>query len=70
MANTVTVAQTGSVQEIAFEEGMTIAEALKLAGLTVGSGYQVRLNGATEKNMDTKLRVNDTVLVVGQIRGA
>lgn len=66
----VTIAQTGDVKEVAFTEGMTIQSALTTAGVTVGTGREVRLNGATVRDLETALNANDTILIVGRIRGA
>lgn len=70
MTNIVTVAQTGSVKEVEFAEGMTVAEALTAAGINVGSGMEVRLNGNASEDMETVLESGDNILVVGAIRGA
>ncbi len=68
-AGTVTIAQTGSVTPVDFAEGMTVGAALRAADQTVGEDRELRVNGqvATE---DTVLSANDTVLIVGAIRGA
>jgi len=68
-ASTVTVAQTGAVQSVAFKRGMTVDQALSSAGITVGSGREIRVNGAAAEG-GQKLKANDTVLIVGSIRGA
>lgn len=69
MTNKVTIAQTGSVQEVAFKKGMTVAAAIKAAGLSVGRGREVRVNGAAATGKQV-LAANDTILIVGAIRGA
>ena len=66
---TVTIAQTGSVKEVEFTEGMTVQQALDASDITIGSGRSVRVNGR-ERSPDFALRENDTILIVGEIRGA
>lgn len=69
MTKTITVAQTGAVQSVTFKRGMTVASAIEAAGLEVGEGREVRVNGASAEGSQT-LKANDTVLIVGSIRGA
>ena len=68
-ASTVTVAQTGAVQSVSFKRGMTVDQALKSASVTVGRGREIRVNGAAASG-DLVLKANDTILIVGAIRGA
>jgi len=66
----VTIAQTGNVKEVEFKAGLTVKQALAAASISTGSGVEVRLNGAACADQDTTLSANDTILVVGRIRGA
>lgn len=70
MTDTVTVAQTGAVREIGFTEGMTVQEALTAAEFSISSDLEVRLNGSACADLETALQANDTILIVGSIRGA
>lgn len=67
---TITVAQTGNVQEVEFTEGMTVSQALEAAGLEVSATESLRLNGAAHEDMDEVLNAGDQILVVGRISGA
>lgn len=46
----------GAIQTVAVEAGSSVADCLRAAGVTVGSGEAVKLNGA---NCETSARVND-----------
>jgi len=70
MTDTITIAQTGAVQEVEFEEGMNLTEALEKAGMAVGEGMEVRLNSAACEDLETVLQSGDQILIVGAIRGA
>ena len=70
MTNVVTVIQTGEVNEIDFEEGMTVGEALEKAAMSVGEGMEIRLNGDAHDDLEEVLSAGDTILIVGAIRGA
>ncbi len=71
MTDIVTIVQTGSTpQEVNFEEGMTVAEALEASGLSAGEGVEVRLNGAANDDLEAVLSAGDTILLVSSIRGA
>ena len=69
MENTITIAQTGEVKEVAFKTGMTVGEALAAGSITIGRGRTVRVNGRTVDN-SYELASNDTILIVGNVRGA
>ena len=67
--STITIAQTGSVSEVEFTEGMTVEQALAASDISVGEGRSVRVNGR-EAGPTATLSANDTILIVGEIRGA
>jgi sulfur carrier protein ThiS len=66
---TVTFAQTGNVQPLAFRPGLTIKQALAELSWSIEDGQQLRLNGTLCTDFDTELKANDQVLVVGEIAG-
>lgn len=57
----------GKLQEVALENGATVDDALRTAGVSKSNG-QVEVNG-TVRNGDFAVKNGDTVLVVGKIRG-
>lgn len=57
----------GRIQEISLDDGKTVGDALRVAGLDV-SGYEVRANGAP-CDPSTKLESGDTVLLVKRVKG-
>lgn len=65
----VTLAQTGDVQQLAFKDGLTVAQALEAKNWKLTKANEVRLNGAICTDLDTALKPDDQVLVVGQIAG-
>ncbi len=58
----------GSISTLALEEGATIADALRQAGLS-RDGFELRVNSETV-NEDHVLEDGETVLLVAKIRGA
>ena len=66
---TVTFAQTGNVQPLAFRPGLTIKQALAELSWKIEDGQQLRLNGTVCTDFDTELKANDQVLIVGEIAG-
>lgn len=70
MTDTITIAQTGSVKEVDFKEGMTVGEALAAAEITLPEGMELRLNNAAHDDLDEVLNAGDQILIVGAIRGA
>lgn len=70
VVETVTVARTGDAVKVNFEPGMTIEEALRSAGMSVSNGLTVRLNGDNNEDLETELQAGDTILLVGEVRGA
>jgi hypothetical protein len=65
----ITVIQTGRVDEIDFEPGMTIAGALRQVGISTAKGQELRLNNQPISDYDTELKPGDQLLSVGQISG-
>lgn len=57
----------GVMQNIALEDGSTVADALEHAELD-SEGYEVRVNGNTADS-DTEVSDGDTVLLTRQIKG-
>lgn len=70
MSDTIQIIQAGNVQEVEFEEGMTVESALEAAGITVGTGIEVRLNNRVLRDLEVELAANQTLLLVGAVRGA
>jgi len=72
--NTITVVQTGEVQEVEYVNGMTMKQALAELGLSEedlkSNGLQVRLNNVVTEDLDAALKAGDLLLVVGNIAGA
>lgn len=66
---TVHVAQTGAVKEVKLKAGMTVAQAIRASQLSV-TNKSVRLNGQPCTDMDTVLKADDSILLVGQVAGA
>lgn len=58
----------GRVEEFLLEEDKTVAAALDLAGITVGSGMRVRVNAAAATT-ETKLKNGDIVTVSEKVQG-
>lgn len=65
----ITVVQTGRVQEVPYEVGMTIAAALRALNLRVGRGQEIRLNNQPIRDQDTTLAPADQLMVVGNVAG-
>lgn len=57
----------GRIQEIALEDGATVAMALAAAELD-SAGYEIRLNGSP-CGLETSIEDGDTVLLVKKIKG-
>jgi sulfur carrier protein ThiS len=57
----------GRIQEVAVEDGASVADALEAAELDV-TGYEIRLNGSPV-DVDTELEDGDTLLLVKKIKG-
>ncbi len=66
---TVTLVQTGNVEELNNEKGMTIAAALDRAGWTLGDDNEVRVNNKPVKLLDTILKDGDQVMIIGEVAG-
>jgi len=66
---TVTISELGKPVEVAYTEGMTVAEALASADIDP-TGREFRLNGTDQVNADQVLQAGDAVLLARQIRGA
>lgn len=65
----ITYVQTGRVQELAFEAGMTVAQALRSLGVTLAKGQEVRLNNRVIADHDVSLTPGDQLMVVGNVAG-
>lgn len=65
----VTFVQTGRVQEIAFETGMSIAQAFKAINVSIGRGQEIRLNNQPIRDQDTALNPGDQLMVIGNVSG-
>lgn len=65
----ITFVQTGRVQEIAYEAGMSIAQAFRQLGVKVGRGQEIRLNNQPIRDQDTPLNPGDQLLMVGNVSG-
>ena len=65
----ITFAQTGRVQEIPYEAGMTIAQALRALNIKVGRGQELRLNNNPIRDQDTTLSPGDQLMAVGNVAG-
>lgn len=66
---TVMVAQTANVKNPEFTDGMDAEAAIKAAGMSVGKGVQVRLNGQPLTDMKRKLKAGDVLMLVGKTSG-
>jgi hypothetical protein len=65
----ITFVQTGRVQEVPFEAGMTIAQAFRVLGIKVGRGQEIRLNNSPIRDQDATLNPGDQLMVVGNVSG-
>ncbi len=65
----ITYVQTGRVQEIPFEAGMTIAQALRELGVKLSRGQEIRLNNRPITDQDTALSPGDQLMTVGNVSG-
>jgi hypothetical protein len=66
---TVKVGQVpGRIQEVALNERSTVRQALQIAGISVGDGYTVTINGANA-SMESTVCANSTILVTRRIKG-
>ena len=65
----ITFAQTGRVQEIPYEAGMTIAQALRTLNVTLTRGQELRLNNTPIRDHDTTLSPGDQLMSVGNVSG-
>jgi hypothetical protein len=65
----ITYVQAGRVQDIAFEAGMSIAQALKSINVKVGRGQEIRLNNTPIRDQDTTLSPGDQLMIVGNVSG-
>lgn len=65
----ITFVQTGRVQPIPFEAGMTIAQALRQLGVKAQRGQEIRLNNQPIRDQDTTLSPGDQIMLVGNVSG-
>lgn len=65
----ITFVQTGRVQTIPYEAGISIAQALRQIGVNVSRGQEVRLNNQPINDHDTTLSPGDQLMVVGNVAG-
>lgn len=58
----------GRMNDIVLNGDRTVQAGLTAAGLTVPSGYTIRVNGS-DANTGTRLADGDTVLIVKNVKG-
>lgn len=58
----------GAVTDLELEDGATVADALRAASITVGSGEAVKVNGGSA-DANTRLSNNDRVIVSAGAKG-
>lgn len=58
----------GAMKQVTLEPGATVADALRIAEIEVGTGYEVRVDG-DNTNMDATLEDGATVVVTKMIKG-
>lgn len=60
---------TEGMQEVPFTPGMTVSQAIELAGYSVGGEDQVRLNNELVTDLDTTVPEDGTILILQKITG-
>lgn len=60
----------GKVEEFAVEDGTTVAEALEMAGISVGAEQEVKVDGTVTDYNETIPSNASMVLVTKRIKGA
>lgn len=58
----------GAMQTITLEEGATVADALRIAGIEAGAGYEIRVDNEVA-SVDTVLEDEAVVVVTKMIKG-
>lgn len=58
----------GQIREYGLEDGATISDVLREAGLVVGN-FEVRLNGNPETDLNTEVEDGDSVTLLKKIKG-
>ena len=67
---TVQIGRTGlGLKTIRFEDGDTVAEAIKEAGLRLKDGEEIRSNCGADADLDTPLQDKDVYMLIPPVEG-
>ncbi len=65
----ITYISTGKLLEIPYEVDMSIAQALRILGVTLSRGEELRVNNEPITDFDTTLNPGDQIMTVGNVAG-